>query len=450
METALELPVLKTNLQTVKGNLHTSDKESVEDLEVRVYDSEEAFEDLRSEWNALVLLADSTLCMSLEWIENWWNHFGLNPNRYLYIIAVRSEGKLVALAPFYIGMSKIGTRIIHKRLQLIGSGGSTNEQLGYTIDYGISDFLDICVHPDYKNPAGNLFINIISELRDNFDAITFHQIREDSFIKQVLYPRIEGQDWSHDLIHTDTCPFIDLKGYVSLEEYVKGVKSNARRRLRQTLRAMDQNHNFDLIDVNTPDKLEEATNRLINMHQNRWNELGFPGVFNDERFTAFFKDIINVTSKNGWLWFNEARDDEGVSASRMLIEFNGRYYDYISGLDTASKSTKYRPGFGLLLAVVNDALSRKVNRIELLRGEEGYKYDFTNQSFKNWKLIIASQRKYHPIEKVFNKVLGITSRLYAIISKEFLLMKVQYVSNGILRTLPGYIGFRVESLKKKM
>lgn len=449
MELTIEYP-LSTNINAKPRLAGPPETKEMMALNVDVYTDETAFQSLASEWNELVIKADAPLCMTLEWVENWWHHFGENPNRQLYIITMRNKKKLVGLAPFYVGYSGIAGQVIHRRLQIIGSGGSKNEQWGFTNDYGISDFLDIITDPEFREPLGVLLMDILSVLTENVDEITFHQVREDSFIKQVLFPKMESKSWQVTLNHSDTCPYVDLAGISNLDDFIKGVKSNARRRLRQTMRAMDKEPEFLVTEVLTPDGLTRATQRLIELHQARWNELGFPGVFHDERFEQFFKDLIKKSAEKKWLWFKEAQDVAGVSASRMLIRFNGRFYDYISGFDPESPSAKYRPGFGLLLEVVQDAIAQNINRIELLRGEESYKYDFTDLNFKNWEISITSEAHKSLVKRLSNKLLRVVSAIYTTVGKEKNLLKVQYQNRGWMGALPGYISFRTESIRRRL
>src|SRR5690625_6740537 len=77
----------------------------------------------------------------------------------------------------------------------------------------------------------------------------------------------------------------------------------------------------------------------------------------------------------------------------MIIFYNGRYYDYISGFDANRPSAKYRPEIGLLLNLVEEALESGDDRIELLRGEEGHKHDFTASNLRNWKVSRPGARR---------------------------------------------------------
>lgn len=415
-----------------------------------IIDSEEKFEKLASQWQDLAKRADATIFMTHEWSLTWWKNFGRNKKRSLYIIAIWDEDTLVGLAPFYKGYTSLGGMDIERRLQIIGSGGSPNEQLGYKDDYGISDFLDILVDDNHAAEVTEILTEMISTDTLNVDTVTFHQTRNDSYILKYLYPRLKKQDLDITLQHTDTCPYIVVEDQKSLKGYIKANdSSSARRRFRKAIRSIEPKGELELEELTTWEEVEVATDTMIDLHQDRWNRIGFPGVFHDKRFTNFFKETVRYAFDQGWLWFKQIKDEEGVCAARLLLHYNNRYYDYISGFDDLRESAKHRPGITLLVEAVRDAIEDGSKTVELLRGQEGYKYDFTDKDFKNWKLSVNLKKEQNMPKSAIERLTGIVAQLYMRISRESKLMNVQRKQNGLLKMLPGYFSFRWNSLKMK-
>lgn len=421
-------------------------------LSLKMVTTEKAFEDLKPHWQRLAEETDTTIFMTHEWAKTWWRNFGNHSRRSLSILTIWEKEELIGLAPFYIGYSSIGNSKIETRLQLIGSGGSPNEQLGYMDDYGISDFLDVLVVERHRERVANLLSKIIMSNSFKADVINFHQARDDSFIMNYLYPKLEAAGLDLTLEHTDTCPYIELEEHDSLKGYIKSVKSSARRRFRQSLRALDDNSkkgNLDLVELKTREEVDKAIDIMIELHQDRWNRIGFPGVFYDKRFITFFRETVDYAFKNGWLWFKLIEDEEGVCAARMLLHYNGRFYDYISGFNDLRKSSKYRPGIALLVEAVRDAISNGSKTIELLRGEEGYKYDFTDKNFKNWKLSIRLENNRSKVEDSICNAAKALALLYKRTTRELRLLNVQRQQNGVMKMLPEYVSFRWKSLQMR-
>jgi len=423
---------------------------SGENLKINIHENFSAFAGLEEEWNRLAEKSNQTIFMSFDWVNYWWKHFGRHKKRSFYIITVHFNQELIAIFPFYKGVTTLGSYVIEQRLQLIGSGGSPNEQLGSLDDYGISDFLDFIVHPEYNQPIADLFVSMLSEPILSGYRITLHQIRDDSYIKQYIYPQLKDISDKITIEHTDTCPYIKMEGVDSLKSFIKQKKSNARRRFRQTLRAINEDQEYVIEEAEAYEKIEPMKKTLIKLHQERWNQIGFPGVFHDERFRSFFNDILYSAYQKNRLWFKQARDSGGICASRMLMVYNGRYYDYMSGFDYDCPSAKYRPGIGLLLNLIEDSLDQPVQSIELLRGEESYKYDFTRYNFKNWKITIPVSIHDNRGVKIPDSIIHFIFFIYKYYRRETTLLKVQYEKAGLLKMVFEYMKFRTSTLIDKI
>ena len=447
----MESAELGTTVLSSQSLLQLADDEEPSEttFSQRLITTEEAFEKLAPHWRKLAEETDTTIFMTHEWAVTWWRNFGQNSRRSLAILTYWEEDTLIGLAPFYKGYSSVGGAKIETRLQILGSGGSPNEQLGYMDDYGISDFLDILVLKEYRSKVADLLSDMIQQNTFGVDVINFHQARDDSFIMNYLYPRLQKTDLDLQLEHTDTCPYIELSDQDSLKGYIKSVKSSARRRFRQSLRAVNQKDELDLIELETWEEVERAIETMISLHQDRWNKIGFPGVFYDKRFIQFFRETVRYAFDNGWLWFKEMKDDEGVCAARMLLHYNGRFYDYISGFNDERKSSKYRPGIGLLVEAVRDAIEGGAKTVELLRGEEGYKYDFTDKNFRNWRLSVNVKNNRNRVENTVCDAMRMLALFYKRTTRELRLMNVQRQQNGMFKMLPEYISFRWKSLQMK-
>src|SRR5690606_7792481 len=217
-------------------NVEAGDKAAGKNMTHQIITTEQEFHDLKWHWQELARRTNATIFMTHEWAAAWWHNFGKNSNRSLYILCFWNEDELIGLAPFFAGITQIGSTTVEKRLQLLGSGGSPNEQLGFLDDYGISDFLDVLALPEYRAQIADKICRLIQSGKLEADAIHFHQIRDDSFILNQLYPALQKTKLGLSLTHTDTCPYIDLEDMASFEAYLKSLKSSARRRFRQSLK----------------------------------------------------------------------------------------------------------------------------------------------------------------------------------------------------------------------
>lgn len=429
----------------------STDNVSPNNIRLKIFESEEVFVEMGKPWKDLEERSGATFFNTLEWASSWWKHFGAHPRRSLFVVTLWDQEKIIGLLPLYKARSSFGTAFSQTRLHLIGFGGAKNEQAGFTDNYGISDFLDFLVDDQYRGEVAAIASRMIAEGFMDADILEFYPVREDSFIFTYLLPVLEGEDLEIQKEKKDICPVIDLKGISSLKQYIREAKSNARRRFRQTLRALnDEQPYFTEHPVTSSGELDAAIGHLVRLHQSRWNRIGFPGIFYDRRFYFFFKEIINKAFRQNKLWFCELRDEQGVCASRMLFRHKGRYYDYISGFDDTRKSAKYRPGIGLLLRLVEKAVGENAEGVELLRGDESYKEDFSSSHISVFRLTLIPKNEEGKLGKIPGKTFYLLSSAYTALSREWQLMKIQKKEKGMAKMLPGYLSFRWQTLKMKI
>lgn len=438
---------------SLRKPIHKSTQPTVQNryLTLSIHTDESIFSTLDTEWEKLAHQSNQMICMSPGWAASWWKHFGKHKMRSLFIVTVYDNNKLVAIFPFYKGVTKLGGVTIQKRIQIIGSGGSPNEQLGFSDDYGISDFLDLIVAPDYSSRIADLMVTLLTTPDFSGHQITFHQARDDSYIMQTLYPLLLLKSKRRvQKKHTDVCYYVEIDRKGDFQDFIKKSKSNARRRFRQTLRARGPENEYSIEEPDTIPGVEKLITKLMQLHQDRWNKTGYTGAFQDERFREFFKELSMSAYRENRLWLKHAVDESGICAVRMLLLYNGRFYDYMSGYDDDSPSAKYRPGIGLLLELVEDSFELPVTRIELLRGDEGYKNDFTQLSLNNWKITLPEKSNRKTGRGLLVAMALFCSIFLKYFNREKGLLKVQYMKAGFLYMFTGYFKFRLKTLHIKI
>lgn len=150
-----------------------------------------------------------------------------------------------------------------------------------------------------------------------------------------------------------------------------------------------------------------------------------------------------------WLWLKFARDEKVCSAVRMAINDGNTFYDWLSGFDDASAISKDRPGLGLLADMIRDSIESKATIVELLRGSEKYKFDFTSKSSNNWRVSLYLHKKPSGFNSLINSMLQGASHVYSRISLEWQLLQVHSRSADLLKMFFSYGAFRLQRLMQK-
>jgi len=410
---------------------------------------EKEFQELEGEWDQLVAKADGTAYSTFQWLWLWWKYFGKHQNRSLCIITLRKQGKLICIAPFYIGSTSVMGLCMQRRMNLMGCGTSKTESFGFYDDYGRSDFLDIICHPDYQDEAAQSIFELMNDEKfiQNVDVLRCSQVSDKSFIINHLLPLFKKEGKEYKVIQSDVCPYIKLPK--SFDEFLKSCSSNTRRRLRQSLRAIGEVEGYSVQTVSSEDELEKYATKMAEIHQNKWNNLGYTGAFWDTRFAPFLKEYAKDALKKDRLVFKVANDSAGICALRMFLVFNGKYYDYMSGFEYDSPSSKFRPGIGLLTLAVKDAIKKGERSVELLRGDESYKYDFTSLEHINsaWKVPLNVQNTAY--KKTLSKTVELLGFIFYTFQKEKNLFLVQKHLHGLMKAPLKYVQKRYQLLKER-
>jgi CelD/BcsL family acetyltransferase involved in cellulose biosynthesis len=106
---------------------------------VEVISNTAAFAQLRPEWTGLLARSKSRcFFLTWEWLYTWWRH--LAGNRRLYLLAVRTDDELVALAPFCVS-PRFRFGHLLETVEFLGSG------------FAGSDYLDIIAREGYEQTA---------------------------------------------------------------------------------------------------------------------------------------------------------------------------------------------------------------------------------------------------------------------------------------------------------
>ena len=385
-----------------------------------------------------------------DWVLGWWAEFGGGAHRKLQVITYWSSRKLVGVAPFYVGLSVVNGKILQRRLRMIGSGGATNEVFGFSDDYGVSDFLDIVIKPGYEELVSEGLSGWLQSHQNYFDYVQFLHTREDQTLYRICWPVLKNAFPETVELISDHCPFVDLQQTSSIRDFIESLPSkSARRRLRQSRNATIQKREYSTRKIRSEAELTEAFAALILLHQRRWNRAGYPGIFDDERFVRFSEPLILNLFRKNQLRVYVARDPktDHIIAARIALFDGKRYYDYLTGFDDEHRLSRLRPGIGLMLLMIEDAIADKAITIELLRGEESYKFDFTSEVKRNYYLEVRNPRADE--HQMQNHLVNSVSRIEKVLRRERRLIRAHMSQFG----LPGLLKYgnhRARSLKRKV
>jgi CelD/BcsL family acetyltransferase involved in cellulose biosynthesis len=320
----------------------------------------EGFRDLREEWTGLLAASDAdNLFLSWEWLSTWWTH--LAGSRRLFLLAARSGGELIGLAPLAVAPGRRSSLAPLSSLAFLGTGS-----VG-------SDYLDVIAARGREAEALDA---LASYLDGQPLALALSNVRRPSSAAAALVERLAGRGWRCAERATDVCPFIRLRG-ISWASYLSSLtghhRSNFRRRLSNLERAFDVR--FERADSEATRAV--ALDVLLDLHRRRWHERGGSTAFHSDALRAFHHAWSRVALDRGWLRLFALRLDGRPVGAIYGFRYRETFGFYQIGFDPAYA----RHGVGQVMVglAIKSAIEEGADEFDFLHGDERYKFDWARQ-----------------------------------------------------------------------
>ena len=308
-------------------------------LQAKLFTEAGSISSLAKEWRALFSRCPgATTFQRAEWLLTWMDVF--KPVRP-FVVAVWHESTLVGLATLLI-YQKNGESV------LAFAGG------------GVSDYLDVLIDPAHAEETLAAIFDAIRTRKASFDRIELTDLPSTS----MLLNRSCGLE-----INThDACAVLDLPS--SLEYLPSTVPSHKLRNFRNAKRRIAEAGEFQVAIADQSNRVE-ALSTLFQIHSERWEHAGQPGVLGGDDIRQFHKEVAAQLINAEVLRLYMLRLNNQVIAMLYAFFETDAVYCYLQGYDPTYR--KLSPGTFLLGSVIEDAVRRGAKGIDFLRGQESYK-----------------------------------------------------------------------------
>ena len=311
------------------------------------------------EWRALNQRARAgTMFLGPDWLEPWWNRFG--EGRELASICVREGGRLIGLLPLFLETVRLGG-IEVRRLAFLGDGETG------------CDYLDVLAEPGREREVLDLCLARLMELP--WDVCDLDGLwRESSTALQLAHRfppgRVSGSVVRDGRVRF-VCPHIPLAG--SWELYVETL--NRRENLRRREKWLNRQPGVSVTCARDPEDARKGVEDFLGLHRARWAVEGGSDGLTDERHEGFHREAAQRLAQAGTLRMYTLFAARRPVASVYGVVHGQRFNYYQSGYDPAWACKSV--GLVLLARTVQDAFAEGLQEFDFLRGNEGYKADWS-------------------------------------------------------------------------
>lgn len=306
--------------------------------------------------------AVDTVFLTWEWCHAWARAYV--PDGALRVIVVLGDdGRPRGIAPLFLGPFEGPLGPLLRELRFLGTGEVC------------SCYLDLIVAEADRGPVTERVRDAIFSSLGAWDVLTLDGVWEGSplvgawtrILEASGRPVAEASEW--------TCPVIELPP--TMEAFRAGLSRNARYNLKRKQRWLEAEGevSFHHGGLGPEDPLGLATVEAL--HQRRWRAKDGPGAFASAPFRAFHKEVASVFAGLGWLDIDFLLLDGEPIAGIYGFTYGGCYYYYLTSFHP-DRVPQASPGMQLLVHIVERAIERGCHRVDLLRGEAGYKSTLAN------------------------------------------------------------------------
>jgi len=184
--------------------------------------------------------------------------------------------------------------------------------------------------------------------------------------------RETGAGWTLNLEREDVCPVVTLPEGADFEGFLASLGKKERHEIRRKLRRAETAGPISL--TRSSDPLADLP-AFIALHQKRWGAEGlFPETAGGAMSRRFFARLFELLGPDGPLVLSFlAVAGRTIGAGIHLVDGPSLLY-YNAGIDPDARDLS--PGVVMVASYVQAALAGGFRRIDFLRGDEAYKYEW--------------------------------------------------------------------------
>jgi len=352
----------------------------VPELEVTLIQREDEFYDLKEDWELLTKYARVEIFQTFGWLKTWWKYFGRKDA--LYILAIRHEGVLVGLAPFYKMITPRKSRI-NISLHFLGSPLlNKNESLSdfYKNTCNYNDFI---IHPDYEQSVVKVILTYLIEYQDDFNEINLLELPENSVVLRELIPILKKRGLKYQINNGSSRLKINLPS--SINEFLSSIDYKFRNKINESIQSYRNHQLYEVHNINEKEELIKALDFLIKIKKRKRQEENSRLLNN---YISFIYDISKSLLEHDRLIIKRAEIKNTYIAVNYAIKYKETIYDYLKGVDVFSSFINFGPNQYLETLTIVDAIKQNVKIRDCFNGDIQDSFKLNTYSIQNYEIVI--------------------------------------------------------------
>jgi CelD/BcsL family acetyltransferase involved in cellulose biosynthesis len=319
----------------------------------------------------------------------WWDAYGANAHEETLAFVPANgpdEGEPVAIAPL-MHRHEVEPGDVELRTTMRHADGLELTQVppdAKAVFFGASyhaDYATLLASPADLPAVADALAGYCGSSGDPdhpmpWDAVDLRRLRTGDPAADALAAAFGAREmtegWTLNVEPEEVCPVASLPDGGTIDDYLATLGKKERHEIRRKVRRAEAVGEVLLED--SPDPLADLP-EFIDLHQKRWGVDGlFPDTSGGEQSRVFFRRLFELFPAGGslslaFLTVGGRRIAAGVSFTNRdsLLYYN-------AGVDPEARDLS--PGVVMVERFVRRALERGLTRLDFLRGDEAYKYEW--------------------------------------------------------------------------
>lgn len=370
-------------------------------MDITIIDSAEKLPEIKNQWNELSKHSCVSLFETYDYILLLWEHFGTHDDR-LFIMVMRENGAVIAIAPFKIGLEK--------------NHGIPARTIRFISDWH-GDRPDIIVSVDTDKER--VWLAIHDYLHNQFTQWDIAEFQEQDAASPVTQKRFLSRgSYFTSITQSAACYFISLE--TSWDDYFKELKKNVRRKYRRSFKLLSQLPEKVTFDhVTEPQAMQDALDRYMAIENTSWKKEAGVGVGRDVKHIRFYRALLSSLSKENCARISIMQTGDKDMAG--LIQYKYNDVVYASQITFNPHFARCSPGVVLRGEIVKSLFDSSCVTFDMMgmyRAQPVFKSNWATQIKQTYRIQIYKKKFFlFPLiviklikKKFFSDSLGIAQK----------------------------------------
>jgi CelD/BcsL family acetyltransferase involved in cellulose biosynthesis len=340
----------------------------------------------RSTWDRLAALTPwATPFSAWAFHQAWWDGYGANAHEEILVVCrgdAESEPEPVAIVPL-MHRHEVEPSDAETQTTIRPGAGLPLTQVApsatailFAASYH-ADYATILTAPsDLPAVARAVADYAASPASGDWDVVDLRRLRcaDPTGIELAVAfgAREVDAGWTLNVDREDVCPVVTFPAGVDMDGYLATLGKKQRHEIRRKVRRAEAVGPLRMVDSTDP--LADL-DVFIDLHQRRWGADGlFPPTPGGDQSRVMFRRMFELFGPDGPLGLTSLYVGDRQIAAGVHFETDDELLFYNAGVDPDARDLS--PGVLLTYAYVQRALERGIRRLDFLRGNEPYKYDW--------------------------------------------------------------------------